>query len=268
MSRRIASLLAGLVRGATAPLPPRRRRRIRALASEALAETLTVETSAGPLYFSTPTARSMHDPEGLYTAEPETIDWLDGIPAGEVLWDIGANVGTYALYAAKVRGLRVVSFEPSAATYAVLVRNIELNGLSDRIDAYCLAFGDATALGHLNMAHTSAGHSMHAFGTAETVFGAIDPAFRQSVPGFAIDGFCDLFDPPRPQHVKLDVDGIEANILRGGERLFRAHVRSVMVEIAGHARETGEIARLLTAYGFREDAGSAAGRYNVLFRRA
>jgi FkbM family methyltransferase len=267
MSKRIAGLLAGLVRGATAVLPPRRRRRIRALASEALAETLTIETSAGPLYFATPTARSIHDPEGLFTAEPETIAWLDGIPAGEVLWDIGANVGTYSLYAAKVRGLRVVSFEPSAATYAVLVRNIELNGLSDRIDAYCLALGDATALGRLNMTHTGAGHSMHAFGAPETVFGAIEPVFRQSVPGFAIDSFCDLFDPPRPRHVKLDVDGIEAQILRGGERLFRAQVRSAMVEIAGQAKETGDIARLLTGYGFREDADSAPGRYNVLFRR-
>ena len=45
------------------------------------------------------------------------------MPADAVLWDIGADIGSYALYAAK-RGVRVLAFEPSAATLYALTRNI------------------------------------------------------------------------------------------------------------------------------------------------
>ena len=35
------------------------------------------------------------------TKEPETLEWIDSIPDGSILWDIGANVGLYTCYAAK-----------------------------------------------------------------------------------------------------------------------------------------------------------------------
>ena len=35
------------------------------------------------------------------TKEPETLEWIDTIPKNSVLWDIGANVGLYSLYAAR-----------------------------------------------------------------------------------------------------------------------------------------------------------------------
>ena len=157
----------------------------------------------------------------------------------EVLWDVGANTGIYALYAAKVRGVRVLAFEPSAATYALLVRNIELNGLSGLVDAYCLAFDAKTRLDYLHMAHTEGGHSMHAFGQKETSLGAIDAVFRQSVAGFTIDAFSELFAPPPPANILLDVDSIELAVLQGAARTLANHVRTVMVEIQGTNRSDG-----------------------------
>ena len=45
--------------------------------------------------------------------EPWTVDWLRGnVRPDEVLYDIGANVGTFALVAAKHLRARVVAFEP------------------------------------------------------------------------------------------------------------------------------------------------------------
>lgn len=36
----------------------------------------------------------------LLEKEPDTIEWIDGFRLGETLWDIGANVGIYTIYAA------------------------------------------------------------------------------------------------------------------------------------------------------------------------
>lgn len=271
MSRTVARAWASVIGASTFWMKPRRRTIMRALVSEALAPTTVVPVGSGVLRFATPTARALYDPWTLFEGEPETVRWIDAMPAGEILWDIGANTGIYALYAAKVRGVRVLAFEPSASTYALLVRNIELNGLSGLIDAYCLAFDAATRLDYLHMANTEGGHSMHAFGQAESSLGAIETVFRQSVAGFAIDAFFDLFAPPPPAHILLDVDSIELAVLQGGARTLANHVRSVMVEIQGANRTGGgsPIADYLASLGFREDMAFMAqgAKRNVLFRR-
>jgi FkbM family methyltransferase len=268
VSRTVATALAGLANGATAWMKPYRRAMTRALLSERLIPSLSVETTAGPIKFLAPTGRSLHDPGRIYDNEPETIRWLDTLPADEVLWDIGANIGVYALYAAKARGMRVLAFEPSAASYAALARNIEVNSLAQRVDAYCLAFDAETRLDYLHMAATEAGSAMHAFGRSETWRGAFAPNHRQAVPGFAIDIFAELFHPPPPIHNKLDVDGNEPAILRGASHALSSSVRTLLVEIEDERRNRA-IRELLAPIGFIEDtAFAAAGAHrNVLFRR-
>src|SRR6266446_5011490 len=97
-------------------------------------------TRYGPIRFYCPTGFCVWRTQTLLTKEPQTIAWIDAMEHGAILWDIGANVGCYSLYAAK-RGLRVIAFEPSAANYAVLIRNIRLNQMQLPIDAYCIALG-------------------------------------------------------------------------------------------------------------------------------
>jgi FkbM family methyltransferase len=266
LSKSIARFLAAGARTATFWMKPLRATLTRARLAEYIAPVLDVALPGGAtLKFFAGSARSVHDPAGLYADEPETVKWLDRLPPGAVLWDIGANVGVYALYAAKVRGLRVLAFEPSAATLAVLVRNIELNGLAEAIDAYGIAFSDRTKLDYLYMAHTEAGHSMHAFGQAETVSGAMQAKFKQAVAGFAVDDFVKLFDAPRPRFVKLDVDSIEPLILDGARETLRT-VESLLVEVEG---ENGAaIEARLHAAGFVENRSYREGaRRNRVYDR-
>src|SRR5215210_5569231 len=60
--------------------------------------------------------------------EPWTVEWIEqNLRDGDVLWDIGANVGVYSLIAAKVAsGARVVAVEPGYATFASLCDNVLL----------------------------------------------------------------------------------------------------------------------------------------------
>ena len=269
MSKKMAGALAGLVRLGSVWQKPNRRASTRALVCERLAPSITVATPAGPLQFYAPSARALHDPANFGRDEPETVRWIDGLPREEVLWDIGANIGTYALYAAKTRGMRVLAFEPSASSYAVLVRNVEINALADLVDSYCLAFDERTRLDHLHMAHTEAGHSLHAFGQDETIGGKLALVFRQSVPGFSVDSFCEIFAPPPPDHIKLDVDSIELAILRGATRSLVMQVKSLLVEIDSAAQRPSGIREFLAGIGFAEDADfmAAGARRNVLFRK-
>ena len=65
---------------------------------------------------------------GLEAWEPETFRILDRIlPTADVVFDVGANSGLFALYAALERPqCRVLAFEPTPSSSASLARNIEV----------------------------------------------------------------------------------------------------------------------------------------------
>ncbi len=169
----------------------------------------------------------------LATKEPETLEWIDRFADGDVFWDIGANVGMYALYAAISRKVCVLAFEPSAANYFLLNRNIELNELTDWMQAYCLAFSDGTRIDTLNMQNTDLGGALSSFGSTVDESGrTFVPQFRQGSIGYSVDQFVERFAPLFPNHIQIDVDGIEDRIVAGAAATLRdARVRSLSIEL-------------------------------------
>lgn len=86
--------------------------------------TIRVKHRDTEMSFSVPNALTHYRAKTFSTKEPETLEWLDTIPNEAVLWDIGANVGLYSIYAAKRGRVRVFSFEPSVFNLELLARNI------------------------------------------------------------------------------------------------------------------------------------------------
>jgi len=169
----------------------------------------------------------------LFSKEPETIDWLNQIQPDEVLWDVGANVGVYTIYAAARRGARVLAFEPLASNYHVLNMNIELNGLAQRAKAYCLAFAEHTACDVLNVRNSGAGQAQCSFEEAINDDGKqFKPKFLQGMIGYSIDDFVERFNPDFPDHMKVDVDGIEDKIIAGARKTLRdARLKTLSIEL-------------------------------------
>lgn len=244
----------------------------RIIASERLTATARLATRRGRLLVHAQTRLAFRHSRRLFHLEPDTVEWIDAIPDGSCFWDIGANVGLFSLYAALRPSIRVLAFEPSGSNFAALNRNIELNRMSDRVNGYCIAFAGETRLDVLNMANTGAGHVMHGFGTETDQFGsAIPTKFRQGAVGYSIDDFVKTFSPPQPTHLKIDVDGIENEILRGGRATLSApSVRSMIIEIEGdpEAARMREIRTLLAELGFSARPAASAGLRNVVFDRS
>ena len=115
--------------------------------------------------------------ETLFTKEPTTIPWLEAMNQGEVLVDIGANVGMSSIYAAIVSEVLVYSFEPEALNYAELNKNIFLNSLHGRVKAFCAAISNRQRVDVLNLGGFAEGLSHHDFGentwSEDKDFGAI-----------------------------------------------------------------------------------------------
>lgn len=272
MSRRYGRALAALVAALTAPERPWRRADTRLRVANSLLPTHAVATRHGPLAFVTPHPEALQYPRELLDREPETIGWIDSFATPCRFWDVGANVGAYALYAALRAGVSVLAFEPAPASYAALCRNIEANGSGDRVEALCVALSDATRLGSLNMSATNAGNSFNSFESTEDCFGRpIDVSFRQAALGFSIDDFRRLFALPPPDYLKIDVDGIEQRILDGAAAtLADPALRSVLIEL--ETEETDRNARIVerlerAGFALARRGANHAGSTNAIFSR-
>ena len=109
------------------------------------------------LIFSTPNPLNQYRADTFSSKEPETLEWIDRMPKGSILWDIGANVGLYSCYAAKKCGGRVFSFEPSIFNLELLGRNIFLNKLTDLVTIIPLPLSEELGVSKLNMTTTQWG---------------------------------------------------------------------------------------------------------------
>jgi FkbM family methyltransferase len=262
-----------LVIGLSAVEKPWRRVDTRLRVSEGLLAEQHVETRHGPLIFVTTHPQALQYPREFATREPETLAWIDAFETPCRFWDIGANIGVFSIYAGLRPGVEVSAFEPAAASYGALCRNIEANRLGDRVQAYCLAISDRTELGRLNLSGTNAGSVFNAFESTDDCFGnEIAVVFRQGMVGFSIDSFRRLFGLAAPNYLKIDVDSIEERILAGAsETLFDPELRSVLIEVeTADTPRNDRLTEALAAAGFGRTLRSTinqGGVVNEIFER-
>src|SRR5579884_617028 len=134
------------------------------LVDAAVNRTATVRHNGIELVLAVPNAVNRSRVAVFSAKEPETLQWIDAIPRGSVLWDIGANVGHYSCYAAKARGCRVFAFEPSVFNLEFLARNVHLNGLGELVTIVPLALTDVAGASALHMTTTQWGGALSTFG--------------------------------------------------------------------------------------------------------
>jgi FkbM family methyltransferase len=213
---------------------------------------LTVEHRGTRLKFAVPNGLNRYRAVTFATKEPETLEWIDRIPEKSVVWDIGANVGLYSCYAAKARGCRVFAFEPSVFNLEILARNIFLNQLTDSITIVPLALSDRLAFSTLNMSSTDWGGSLSTFGESYGHDGAtLSKVFEFSTVGLSMVDSVSLLQIPRPDYIKMDVDGIEHLILKGGLPILR-DIREASIEINDDfTTQAMEAKKCLEAAGLR-----------------
>ena len=185
--------------------------------------------------------------------EPETVEWLEkSARPGDVVFDIGANVGAYSLVAAKCgRGVeRVYSFEPGFANYAQLCRNVLLNGCDGRIVPMPIALSDSTGLAefHISSLNTgAAAQTLQPNGGSE----AVDGHAVHTVMTWRLDELIDSLQLPAPNLIKVDVDGAEVRVLEGAFMTLRdPGLRSVLVESGVDSPEKRRVMEILGEAGF------------------
>ena len=209
-----------------------------------------------------------------YKREKVTMHWLRTlIGADDIVYDIGANVGAYSLYAGNVvsRGSgQVYAFEPAFSNFFPLSRNIELNSLNEVVIPYSIAFGASTYVTSMYLRSTVRGDSMHGISQPISEGNVFEPAFKQGAFVTSLDEFTVNSEVEFPNHIKIDVDGSESEIIAGMRTVMSDdRLKTIMIEIDDNLSQ-GEIERTIGAYGLEEvmvEQWGEKNTFNKLFVR-
>ena len=162
----------------------------------------------------------------------------------DLFCDVGANIGSYTLLASGVCGGKSVSFEPGLKTFNSLQKNIKLNGLENKVELLNMAVGSCPGVVKFT---TSLDTLNHVLTSAEN-----DDQFAE-VPVVTLD---DTLKDKIPILVKIDVEGFEAEVVKGMKRILSSsQCRALFVEIGwGEGRygfNEDLLCKEIMAYGFR-----------------
>lgn len=211
-----------------------------------------IQTGESSIFFTVTNEKTLWRVNSFWEKEPETIRWIDTFKPDELFFDIGANIGLYSLYAACTRGVNVFAFEPEALNYALLNKNIFLNKVDHKIKAFSLAISDENSLDALHLSQFQEGGSCHNFGEVlDFRHESFQPHFSQGCFSTSLDELIQNYSVPIPQHIKIDVDGIEHKVINGALRtLANPKLRSVLVEINTHLPAHRQIIDLMKENDF------------------
>jgi FkbM family methyltransferase len=269
MSKTLVKILASSISVLTNIQGSERAERNRLILRDKLTQRHSIETNKGPIILVCNNRREVHYAHHFLEHEPSTIKWIDSFEGPCTFWDIGANTGIYSLYAALRRDISVYAFEPGASSHAALYTNIHANSLDKQIVGLCMGFFNKSKLERLHMSSVEAGAAMHNFGDLESTPDTNNLIRHlETVLTFSIDDFRRIYQLRAPTYLKIDVDGVEEEILYGAAKTLKDKgVRSILVEMIDRNSDNNErMTEFLKNCKFIEQKDLSADG-NVIFSR-
>ncbi len=185
---------------------------------------VTVRDDRFAYQFVCHSGKERHRAERMFAKEAGTIAWLAReLRPDDVFFDVGANIGVYTIFAARRLGPggTVVAFEPHIPNAGSLIENILLNQQQGRVRLVTSALTSGERFDNFNYQSLLPASSTSQFGANSYEGTAFQPVFIEIKHGCTLDTLCSRGVLPRPTIVKIDVDGLDFEVLEGMSRAAR-----------------------------------------------
>ncbi|MFN3237964.1 MAG: FkbM family methyltransferase [Pseudomonadales bacterium] len=178
---------------------------------------------------ATPNGRTRVWGERFFEIEPELIEWIGRLEEDDILWDVGASIGHFSVFAAMDSNCEVYAFEPDAQNYSMVDLNRYLNRQELGGKLVCLPFG-------LSSEDGIATFSTSIYGAGEHTKHVSKPPENHNTDSYI--STCLLHSPQTavelgcipPTAIKIDVDGSEWPVVESLDILWPA-IRTCFIEL-------------------------------------
>lgn len=171
----------------------------------------------------------------IYCGLHEFVDMaflLHLLRPGDLFVDVGANIGSYTVLASAVCGSRSIAIEPDPGTVRSLARNVETNGIGDRVTIIEAALGAAAGTARFTVGRD----------TTNRVAASADSATRE----VEVRTLDEILANEQPVLIKMDVEGYEPQVVSGAlATLAKPSLAAVISETANPT-----IIALMESHGF------------------
>lgn len=182
--------------------------------------------------------------------EPESTSVIKKlVKPGNILLDIGANIGYYTVIASKIVGEtgKVLSFEPTKHFFDVLQNTVEINKLKN-VMLYDFGLSDENSESEISIGENSA--------TIHWIKNDGIPLDIEHIALKRLDDIISSLDINKIDFIKIDVDGHEPAFLEGAWKTLEKYKPTILMEISHrHYRKAGYLAwdfyRKLREKGYR-----------------
>ena len=200
----------------------------------------------------------------LKSKEPDLINWIDKIfEDGDIFYDIGANIGIYSIYSSNKYNITTYSFEPEQNNFNELCKNIFLNKTKGIIHPINFALSNKYSMSftNLHISNQTPGKSNHSIiQKKQKKFTA------QKVIETSIDYLISNKLIKKPNHIKIDVDGIENLILVGSSKFLKmCKLKSLVIEFNCSIEQRNKIIKFLKSCNLEKIETSIKSNENTYF---
>ncbi len=199
------------------------------------------------------------------TKEPETLEWITSFGPHDIFYDIGANIGIYTLYAASLLPASMIyAVEPDPRNYKRLRENVEKNGYH-HVQCYQVAMSSRHRIDNFYVCDLETGASGGQIGAPIDESGEhFEPKESNLITTMDFYWLRESWHIYPPNHIKIDVDGHEGDILEGFYPICNEKVKSLLVEFNG---ESAPHVEKLRSLGFTIDNRFNRMKKHSRFRR-
>ncbi|MCL6471334.1 MAG: FkbM family methyltransferase [Firmicutes bacterium] len=159
------------------------------------------------------------------------------IGAGSTVVDVGAFIGNHSVFFGLVCEASVFSFEPFSESFAQLKRNIELNKLQENTRLFNCALGAKHQKGKVKLPDEG---NLGMARVVEDVNGEVDICTLDEI----VFDLADEIDV-----IKIDVEGMELEVLKGAERILERDHPLLYIEIIDN-QQLAEVKTFLSRFGY------------------
>lgn len=162
------------------------------------------------------------DPEFAFLRKVARPDWI--------VADIGAAIGQFTVFAASLPAAFIHAFEPSGSNVATLERNLERNGIKDKVKVHRLALSNAD----YEAVFKTARHTwVSGLNSSASEFG--ETAASEDVSVRTLTGELERLGVEHLSVLKLNVAGFEPEVLEGAEPFLAAGKADILILLLGLA---------------------------------